>query len=140
MLLPSRNSIKCREEFFSSQPTWYARMVMTYGKSMDQPGKIANPARGQQNRQHEYSPVSVRAMRIWSCETGSACPSRVSLLISILRLNLVLTFYGIPPDFRGGVHLFIQTVIRHWVSSEFIGSRSCVPMTLTAERPPAQGQ
>ena len=31
-------------------------------------------------------------------------PSRVNLLISILRLNLVLT-YGIPPDFRGGVCL-----------------------------------
>ena len=29
--------------------------------------------------------------------------SRVGLLPSILRLNLV----GIPPDFRGGVHLFI---------------------------------
>ena len=40
----------------------------------------------------------------WSRETGSAVPSRVSLLISILRLNLVLT-YGIPPEFRGGVHL-----------------------------------
>ena len=39
-------------------------------------------------------------------ETGSAVPSRVSLLISILRLNMVLT-YGIPPEFRGGVHLFI---------------------------------
>ena len=33
--------------------------------------------------------------------------SPVSLLIiSILRPNLVLT-YGIPPEFRGGVHLFI---------------------------------
>ena len=30
--------------------------------------------------------------------------SRVTLLISILRLNLVLT-YGIPPEFRSGVHL-----------------------------------
>ena len=37
---------------------------------------------------------------------GSAVPSRVSLLISILRLNLVLT-YGISPEFRGGVHLLI---------------------------------
>ena len=37
-------------------------------------------------------------------ETGSAVPSRVSLLISILRLNLVLT-YGIAPEFRGGVHM-----------------------------------
>ena len=71
---------------------------------MDQPGKVANPARGQLNRENEYSPVPVRAGRIWSRETGSAFPSRVSLLISILRLNLVLT-YGIPPEFRGGVHL-----------------------------------
>ena len=45
-------------------------------------------------------------LRIWPRETGSAVPSRVSMLISILRLNLVLT-YGIPPEFRGGVHLFI---------------------------------
>ena len=45
-------------------------------------------------------------LRIWSRETGAAVSSRVSLLISILRLNLVLT-YGIPPEFRGGVHLFI---------------------------------
>ena len=37
---------------------------------------------------------------------GSAVPSRVSLFISTLRLNLVLT-YGIPPEFRGGVHSFI---------------------------------
>ena len=46
-------------------------------------------------------------LKIWSRETGSALPSLVSLRISILRLNLVLT-YGIPPEFRGGsVHLFI---------------------------------
>ena len=31
-------------------------------------------------------------------------PRQSSLLISILRLNLVLT-YGIPPGFRGGVHM-----------------------------------
>ena len=43
---------------------------------------------------------------IWSREMGSAVPSRVGLLISTLRLNLVLTS-GIPPEFRGGVHLFI---------------------------------
>ena len=42
-------------------------------------------------------------------------PSRVSLLISVLRLNLVLT-YGIPPEFRGGVHLFIYN--RHTPSDE----------------------
>ena len=68
---------------------------------MDQPGKVANPARRQLNRENEYSPPR-SCLRIWSRETGSAVPSRVSLVISILRLNLVLT-YGIPPDFRGGV-------------------------------------
>ena len=36
---------------------------------------------------------------------GSPVP-RQPLFISILRLNLVLT-YGIPPEFRDGVHLFI---------------------------------
>ena len=70
-------------------------------------------------------------LRIWSRETGSAVPFRVSLLISILKLNLVLT-RGIKPDFRGGVHLFILTAIRHRVSPEFIGSRNCVPMAFTA--------
>ena len=97
---------------------------------MDQPGKVVNPARGQLNRK------GLR-LRIWSREKGSV--SRVSLLISILRLNLVLTC-GIPPEFRGGVHLFIQTAIRHRVSPEFIGSRNCVPMAFTADSPPAQGQ
>ena len=33
----------------------------TYSKSMVQPGKVANPARGQLNRENEYSPVRVRA-------------------------------------------------------------------------------
>ena len=33
-----------------------------------------------------------------------------------------------------------ETAIRHRVSPEFIGSRSCVPMAFTAESPPAQGQ
>ena len=69
----------------------------------------------------------------------SAVPSRVSLLISILRLNLVLTC-GIPPECRGGVHLFIYTAIRHRLSLEFIGPRNCVPMASIAESPPAQGQ
>ena len=33
----------------------------TYGKSMEQPGKISNPAGGQLNKENEYSPVRVRA-------------------------------------------------------------------------------
>ena len=30
-------------------------------KTMDQPGKVASPARGQLNRKNEYFPVRVRA-------------------------------------------------------------------------------
>ena len=71
-------------------------------------------------------------LRIWPREAGSAVSSRVSLLLSILKLNLVLT-YGIPPEFRGGVYLFIKIAIRHRVSPEFIGPRNCVPMAFTAE-------
>ena len=45
-------------------------------------------------------------MRIWSREAVPAVPSRVSLLISIFRLNLMLTYYGVPPEFRGGVRFY----------------------------------
>ena len=40
------------------------RIVMyghTFSKSMDQPGKVASPVRGQLNRKNEYFPVRVRA-------------------------------------------------------------------------------
>ena len=73
---------------------------------MDHPGKVANLARGQLNRENEYSPVPVRALefglarRVQLSRPASACS------LSILRLNMVLT-NGLPPDFRGGVHLFI---------------------------------
>ena len=50
-------------------------------------------------------PCPRACLRIWSRETGSAVPSSISLLISILRLNLVLTC-GIPPEFRDGVYLW----------------------------------
>ena len=57
-------------------------------------------------------------LRIWSRETGSAVPFRVTLLHKYIMsfssqhsliMNLVLTYGGIPPDFRGGggVHFFI---------------------------------
>ena len=54
----------------------------------------------------EIFPCPRSRLVIWSRETVSAVPSRVSLLIYILKLNLVLP-YGIPPELRGGVHLFI---------------------------------
>ena len=35
--------------------------VCMYEDTMDQPGKVASPARGQLNRKNEYFPVRVRA-------------------------------------------------------------------------------
>ena len=73
---------------------------------MDQLGKVTNPARGQLNTKNEYFPVPVRAgkfglaRRVRPSRPASACS------FSTLRLNMVLT-HGIPPDFRGGVHLFL---------------------------------
>ena len=61
-----------------------------HSKSKDQPGKVANPARGQLNRKNEYFPCPRSRLSIWSRETGSAVPSRVGLLIFILGLTLVL--------------------------------------------------
>ena len=65
----------------------YVLYSHTYSKSMDQAGKVANPARG---RKMNIS-LFAFALRIWSRETSLAVPSRVSLLISILSLNIVLT-------------------------------------------------
>ena len=84
-------------------------------------------------------PCPRSCLTICSRATDSAVPSRVSLLISILRLNLVLT-YEIPPEFRGGIIYSLITAIRHRVSSEFIGSRNCEPIAFTAESPLARGQ
>ena len=51
-----------------------------YSNSIDQPGKVANPAGGQLNREMIF-PCPRSRLRIWSRETGSAVPPRASLLI-----------------------------------------------------------
>ena len=80
-----------------------------------------------------FFPCPRSRLRIWSREAGPAVPSRVILLIPILRLNLVLT-HGIPPEFHDGVLIFVSTAIRHRISPEFIGSRDCVSIAFTAPR------
>ena len=56
----------------------------TYIKSMDQPGKVANPARGQLNKENNHLPVRVRALefglakRVRQSRPGSACSSPYS--------------------------------------------------------------
>ena len=105
----------------------------------DKPGKVANPARGQLNRETNISLTPFATENLVSRDGfGSPVPRQPVHSQNIVKLNLVLT-HGIPPDFRGGVHLIICTAIRHRVSPEFIESRNCVPMVFTAESPLAQG-
>ena len=82
--------------------------------------KVANPVRGQLAEQGKWIlPCPRSRLRIWSRETGSTVPSRVGLLISILRLNLVLT-YEIPPEFRGGVHSLSVHIVYYECSSTYM--------------------
>ena len=75
-------------------------MVITYCEGEDQPGKVANPALGQLNKENECS-LSRSGLRIWSRETASAVPSRVSLLISIQQ-----EIFRLPVEERHQAHFF----------------------------------
>ena len=52
-----------------------------FQQSMGRPGMVANTARGQLNREKCVFPCLRSRLRVWPRETGSAVPSRVSLLI-----------------------------------------------------------
>ena len=75
----------------------------TYSRSMDQPGKVANPAGGQLNRENGYFPVRVRAWKfglarqVRQSRPASACSSPYSSWIWCLLTGFL------PPEFRGGL-------------------------------------
>ena len=93
----------------------YCMYGHTYSKSVDEPGKGCQSCSWSAEEGKWILPCPRSRLRIWSRKTGSAVPSRASLLISILRLNIVLT-YGIPPEFLGGVNIFLLN--RHTPSSQ----------------------
>ena len=115
---------------------------------MNQPGKVANSARGQLNRENGDDVVSI-PVRAWKFglarRVRPSRPGSVSLFSTLRRLYLVLiiTYYGIPPAFfRDDVHLLcrqppsVQSRVVDGVITQF-----CVPTAFfTAESPPAQGQ
>ena len=105
---------------------------------MDQPGKVAKPARGQLNRENGYFPFFVHTRDgVLRDGFGSLVPCQPAHLHTQAGSGAYLRD---SPDFPSGVHLLNKTDIRHRVSSEFIGSRTGVPMVVTAESSPAQGQ
>ena len=114
--------------------------VWMYGhhikQSIDQPGRVANLVRDQLKREHFPCPRS--RLKIWSRETGSAVPSRVSLLI--LHTQAESGVYSRDSSRCPRQHPFIFTAILHRVRPEFFGSRNYLPMAFTAESLLAQGQ
>ena len=94
----------------------YVCMYVDYGhhlqQSADQPGMVANPARGQLKREKSIIfPCPRSHMKIWLCERDRSgrLPSRVSRLHT--QAESVNGAYSRgPPAFRDGVHLFIPVL------------------------------
>ena len=110
-------------------------MVITYSGAWINWVRLPDPARGQLNRDFFFSCPRSR-LRIWSRETGSAVPSRVSLLI--LHTQAESGAYSRDSSRFPRWRPFIYTAIRHRISPEYIGSPDCVPMAFIAESPPAR--
>ena len=83
---------------------------------MDQPGKVASPARrGQLNTKMEISLSAFVPENFFSRDGFGSPVPRLVCSSPYSRVNLVLT-HGIPPEFRGSVHLFIYN--RHTPSGQ----------------------
>ena len=104
---------------------------------MDQPGKVANPARGQLNRENNV-PLSPCVPENLVSRDGFSrpVPRQPAHLHTQAESGAYLRDF-LPSSAAASIY---ETAIRHRVSPEFIGSRNCVPMAFTAESPPAQGQ
>ena len=103
---------------------------------MDQPGKVANPARGQLNREMNI-PLSPCVPENLVSRDGFSRP--VPRQPAHLHTQAESGAY-LRDCYRVPRRRPYETAIRHRVSPEFIGSRNCVPMAFTAESPTAQGQ
>ena len=115
--LPKRGSSLCS---MTSSPTrhygsarMYVCVVITYSKSKDQPGRVADPARGQLNRENDFFCPRSRLI-IWSSETGSAvrpgpaCSSPYSgwiwcpLTTGFLPISVTVSIYSFKPPYAIG--------------------------------------
>ena len=75
-----------------------------YSKIKDQPGKVANSARGQLNRENDFSLSPFAPDNLGSRDGfGSLVPRQPAHF----HTQAASCTYGIPPEVRGGVHLFI---------------------------------
>ena len=71
-----------------------------------QPGKAANPARGQPNRENEHFPVPVRALEFGLARlVQHSRPASTCSFSILLRLNMVLLLTGFLPISAAASHL-----------------------------------
>ena len=91
----------------------YVCVVITYSKGKDQPGKVANLARGQLNRENDYFPVPIRtrefgfARRLRQSRPAWACSSPYSdwiwcLLTGLLASSAATSIYLFQPPYAIG--------------------------------------
>ena len=94
---------------------------------MDQPGKVANPARGQLNRENNI-PLSPCVPENLVSRDGFSrpVPRQPAHLHTQAESGAYLRDSSRVPRRRP-----YETAIRHRVSPEFIGSRNCVPMAFS---------
>ena len=97
---------------------------------MDQPGKVANPARGQLNRENNI-PLSPCVPENLVSRDGFSPP--VPRQPAYFHTQAESRAF-LPSSVAASIY---ETAIRHRVSPELIGSRNCVSMAFTAESPPA---
>ena len=102
---------------------------------MDQPDKLANPARGQLSRENNI-PLSRYVLENLVSRDGFSrpVPRQPGHLHTRAESGAYVTEVFLPISAAASS---LETAIRHRVSPEFIGSRNCVPMVFTAESPPA---
>ena len=100
-------------------------------KSRDQPDEVANPARGQLNRENEISLFACAPENLVSRDGfGSPVPRQPAHLHTQAESGAYLRDSSRVP--RRRPFIYFKTTIRHRASPEFIGSRNCVPMAFTA--------
>ena len=87
--------------------------ITSIQQSVDQPGEVTNSARGQPDRKNEYFLNCPRShLRIWSRETGSDVPSRVSLLAGFLPISAAASIYSYRHTPSGQSRVYLVTQLR----------------------------
>ena len=106
---------------------------------MLQPGKVANPVRGQLNKEN-YISLSPYATENLVSRDGFGLPVPRQPTHSPCCTQAESDAYSRDSSRFPRRRPFNYTTMYAMVSPEFTSSRNCVKMAFTAEDPPAQGQ